>query len=319
MVPSLLETFAPILRATREEKGWAQAELAENSRVALRTIMNLESPKGNTKVRFDVIVRLAHALSKPQTDWLKHTGHSQIPQTRIDQVLKKMGVVDFHGEKEPVHFFQSLDDKLQKGSPVIAIICYRTFSSYTHQKFFATSIAPLLDTGKLFLALVCPYPKIQDIDQVQKQTLSRIYSQVRSEVIGITKEVKTVMRNPQFRNHMAAFSLNAKLDNAVPPTLGLSEFRPILVQSFVEYSPTNKKPEYELTGWLTFLQDHKERWIHIFPAPPKLTSQQDAHRKICDAWKEYFQEILDNCNYENEGWMKDSQHWGIWDMADIMI
>jgi hypothetical protein len=194
-------------------------------------------------------------------------------------------------------------------------IVYRTFSNFNHQTYLAKHIAPLLETGNLFLALVCPYPKIIDIDQVEKQTLSRIYFQVRSEVIGTTKEIKAVT-NQKFKSHVAAFSLIETCKNTVPPPVGLSEFRPILIQSHFRATET---PVYELSGWLTFLHDQKERWVHVYPAPEKMKQHEDLFLKICTAWREYLSEIFERCDHKADGWKRGGSDWGIWDLANVDI
>jgi len=307
--------FSALLRSTREKKGWSQLELAKHSHVALRTIVNVESVKNVRKIRFDVVVRLAHSLDQSPHQWLKSAGHGDnISNDMIGEVLKKSGVSDFYGQEEPMQFFQCLESRLRNAAPVVVCIVYRTFSNFNHQAFLAKHIAPLMDTGNLFLALVCPYPKITDIDRVKKQTLSRIYFQVRSEVIGTTKEIKAAVTNPKFRSHVAAFSPKEKCENVVPPPMGLSEFRPILIQS---HSQAAKAPVYELSGWLTFLHDQKERWVHVYPVPEKMRQYEDLFLKMCAAWKEYLSEISNHCDCKAGGWKKADADLGIWDLANV--
>lgn len=312
--------FSKLLFAARQKKGWTQVELARQAHVALRTIVNVESDPATRKVRFDVIIRLAVALEQSPRLWLQTAGHSDVPDERITDVLKKSGISDLHGQEEPRLFFNRLADRLSTPQPIILCICYRTFSNFQHQQFLAGCLAPLVNRGNLFVALVCPYPKIFDIDVVSKQTLSRVYFQVRSEVIAAAKELQSAVPNANYRSHVAAFSLNGEtFRDCVPPTTGLSEFRPILIQTSVPNPKGTDTKSYELCGWLTFLQDQKERLINVYPPPEKLAAFSDSFLKVCTAWQEYFSEILSSCDLTGSGWSQMKGTFGVWNKADFEI
>lgn len=57
--PSILAALGKALAAERIDRGWRQADLAERSGVALRTLQNLETGE---PVRTDTLIRVLRAL-----------------------------------------------------------------------------------------------------------------------------------------------------------------------------------------------------------------------------------------------------------------
>lgn len=312
------QNFAQMVKFTREQAGWSQNELAKRSQVALRTVVNTESAKSTRKVRFDVVIRLALAFEKSPREWLEFAGHKNISYEMISHVMKKAGILTFYGEDEPVNFLEHLEHLTKTSPPVIVSMTYCTYSMFARQEFLARRIAPLIDTGKLFLALVCAYPKISDIDKQGKSTLSTVYLEVRSELIGLAKAVKAQMTQKSNLKNVAAFSLKELPEPTCFPQVGLSQFRQILIQSFPDGKRERATSLYELSTWISFFQDTKERWIRIYPTPEIWNSQGDAFKKICFAWVDYLSEIHNNCDL-TDGWRKDAKKFSPWEMADLAV
>jgi len=268
-------------------------------------------------VRFDVVIRLAAALEKSAREWLEIAGHPGVSDVMIDQVSKRAGILDFYGEDDPTNFFKILDERIKKSPPVIVSMTYCTFSDFAHQEFLAQQIAPLINKKRLFLAIVCAYPEILDLGKQKKQTLSSIYLQVRSETIGLTKRIKAIV-DTNCKKHVACFSLKPLDEPTCFPQVGLSQFRQILIQSYPDYENKPDDDVFELSTWLAFFQDQRERWVRIYPTPDIWKAREDSYRKICSAWKDYLQEIHGACDRIN-GW-RFSQNDGNstpWEMIDI--
>ena len=309
--------FAALLKSAREERGWSQTELAKRSRVALRTIVNIERSQTGRRVRFDVVIRLAAALEKPPPAWLKLAGHEGTSDEVVAQVLKKAGILGFYGEDDPSNFFKMLEDRVKNSWPVVVSMTYCTFSEFAHQEVLAQNISRLANGGRLFLALVCAYPKVADLGAQEKPTLSSVYLQVRSEVIGLTKAIKAKIK-PEFQKHVACFSLMALKEPTCFPQVGLSHFRQILIESHPDHGSKPDTAVFDLSTWISFFLDEKERWIRIYPTLEILKSREDSFRRICSAWKDYVLEIHRGCNLER-GWtqMEDQKALIPWEIVDI--
>jgi transcriptional regulator with XRE-family HTH domain len=312
--------FSESLVEARTRSVLTQVELAGRSQVALRTIQNLELPKKRRKVRFDVVVRLANALKIEPQKWLTLTGHNKLSQDQISQILKKYHLPNFDGENTPEKFFGDIQNQLKQSSRMVFCICFRTPPSTAHQTILKEKLAPLLSSGKFFLGIVCPYPKITRIENAKKMILSNYYLRVYSEIVRLTREIKAGI-NSRYEHRIAAFHLNVKEDQVViMPTLGLSEFRPMFIQTVSNTLNDNSElSDYRLCGWLTFLQDEKDRIIEVFPKKDRLESlaDEDVSLTMCLAWRDYLGEIIDGCDFRGEKGWSNKHSLGLWRKVEM--
>lgn len=79
------KTLAEAIRYARKLKGWSQGELARESHVSVRTIVDIEGSK-QVAPRKDVVIRLAHSLNQNIGEYLKLANY---PDEMTDDMLKR--------------------------------------------------------------------------------------------------------------------------------------------------------------------------------------------------------------------------------------
>ena len=111
------ETLAGTLRSVRKSKDWSQSDLAVESHVSLRTIVDVETGK-QASPRVDVVIRLAHALGQDVDKWIKLVKYPhEVSKERIQralerstrqQLFKKLPGSDTVATVEDLKFLESL-------------------------------------------------------------------------------------------------------------------------------------------------------------------------------------------------------------------
>ena len=83
------KTLAKAIRSARKSQGWSQGELASESHVSIRTIVDIEGSKV-TAPKKDVVIRLAHSLNQDIRECLKLANYSgEITEDMLNRALEE--------------------------------------------------------------------------------------------------------------------------------------------------------------------------------------------------------------------------------------
>ena len=194
--------LAALLKTNRENKGWSQTELARQSRVSTRTIVDVESGK-QEKPRPDVVVRLAKALGQEPSAWLQIAGHGSMASAKMERIIRETGRVQFQGEIDPAEFFNSLRDRLQPKQPVLICVAYPSVPGSIHRLDVQRILVDLFNKG-LWVAMICPFPRITNIETGKNPALSRHYRDVYGHVVSLARELRSKLP-PEKQKQLALF------------------------------------------------------------------------------------------------------------------
>lgn len=317
-------TFSQIVKSTREAKSLSQAALAQMSRVSTRTIVAIEDDRSNQHPRPDVIIRLAHALEQEPEEWLRHAGHNNIPAEKIQHAIREVEITQrnvapfrFRGEMDPSEFFASLKSRLTPRQPVLICVGYPAIPGSVHRADVQKILIELFNKG-LWVAMVCPFPRVTEIEGLKHRTLAKHYRDVYEHVIELATGLRE--RLPAERKKQLAVFVpkqapkQGKRMHLVMPLMGISEYRPSLIKYFADGEQDDDR--FELAAWVTLQQDRKDRWIGIYP--PADEEHMQSRLQVLKCWRDYFSDIVQNCDpKKGEAWKPKDFQETEWDIADL--
>jgi transcriptional regulator with XRE-family HTH domain len=294
-------TLGQILRTVRKQNKLSQGILSQRSHVSIRTIVDIEGEK-QSNPRFDVVVRLAHALSQETNAWLQLAGHFEVSDDKIQRVLKESDRFRFDSEVDPLEFFASLKSRLHSRTSILLCIGCPSTVGIVHKAEVIRVLAELITHG-LWIALVYPHSKFEAIEKAKKKSLARYYDAIYTEVIVLAEELtKQVVDSRKGRLGVFCPAVPADTSNVrySMPLPGIGEQRPTLVRYSQEDSDKKNKFDFELANWVTTSRDGQDRWLQIYPSD--LDDPRRYERLLC--WRDYFNDILERYKPEQEGWDK---------------
>jgi transcriptional regulator with XRE-family HTH domain len=310
------QRFGFALKTARENKNWPQMELARQSRVSTRTIVDIEH--GNQKrPRQDIVTRLAKALEQDPINWLKLAGYSNVANERVERIIQESGGFRFRGEIEPAEFFHALRGRLNSKQPVLLSVAYPSTPGSLHRLDVQRILVDLFNNG-LWVAMVCPFPRVREIEKAKRPSLARHYREVFGNVIELARELRSNIA-PDKRGRLGVFVPRQKQDEPiryVMPLAGLTEYRPTLAKYFPKTG--TDEASFELSAWVTLMQEKRDRWLRIYPAPGEPEGETRFQKFLC--WRDYFSDILNNCDAKKEnakGWKPQDFQNTDWELIDL--
>jgi len=303
--------LAETIKQTRENRKWSQIELSRNSRVSTRTIVDIEGGKQKTP-REDVLIRLAKALDLDPGNLLRLAGHSNVPKEKIERVVRESGGFRFRGEIDPGEFFESLRPRLRPNQPILISVVYPSAPGSIHRRDVQRTLVDLFGKG-LWLSLACPFPRIE-IEKAKRTSLARHYRDVYGQVVELARELQNELP-PERRKQLAVFvPRQSGRVHYVMPLAGLTEYRPTLIKYFRKSE--SGEAEYELCVWTTLMQERRDRWVQIYPAPTEPEHEIRFQKLLC--WKDYLSDIQNKCDaVTGKGWKAEDFTNADWELVDL--
>lgn len=304
--------LAKCAREARQGKGWSQIELSRQSRVSTRTIVDIE--RGNQlKPRQEVVVRLARALGQDPAVWLRLAGHGNITADKLERMVRDSGGFRFHGEIDPGEFFDALGKCITPKQPALICVAYPSIPGTIHRSDVQRTLIELFSRG-LWVAMVCPYPRIGEIETAKRPSLVRHYSEVFGHVVELARELRSKLPLERKKQLQVFVPRPAKTVYYVMPLAGLAEYRPTLVKYYADEEAN--QVEFELSAWVTLLQERRDRWIQIYPAQDEPEGEARFQKFLC--WRDYFSDILSKCDPpKDRGWKREDFRDADWELVDL--
>jgi transcriptional regulator with XRE-family HTH domain len=270
--------LAQAIKERRLEKGLTQGELAQKSRVSLRTISLVE--KGHIPGPA-VILQLANTLGRDPKEWTQLGGREN---TKLSAVAR------FPGETDPHIYFDSLLAALPKSGHILMSPSYTSVPGALHRPDIFSKLIDLVNGG-LWMGMTFPYPDIRG-EIGRKTRLILFYRNVLTQMKGMAEDLRSAVA-PDKKERVNIFvpKLIAE-EGALPivmPTSGLGEYRP----TFVKFAKAPEgRPAEELAAWFKLAGEQKDRWVPIYPDAGLMAKGAQSIQAF-NCWRDYFSDIIE--------------------------
>lgn len=271
------------MRLARAAKSWSQLELGKKAKVSSRTIFETEASR-REELKPEIVVRLAHVLDRDPQVWLKMAGHKEMPRDQIQAIVRPLSSFQFMGEVDPADFFEKLKGELATRAWITVCAAYPCAPGSMHRLDVQRYLVELLNSGKVWMAMACPYPKVKEIGKSEKPHLAAFYRGVNDEVMRLAKELQSRLE-PKFHDHLAVFIPRSEDgDYLVSASPGMSEYRTAVIEH------GGLECTYELVNWVTLVPDNRDRILRVYPA--ERVEYESSGLNTMLRWKDYFSDIL---------------------------